>query len=53
MQEELEPGEWLPPESVQTYVIAQVFDQFKDDEAETLGLTLRLLVQGLAVEASK
>ena len=53
LQEELEPGEWLPPESVQTYVIAQVFDQFKDDEAETLGLTLRLLVQGMAVEASE
>ena len=53
LQEELEPGEWLPPESVQTFVIAQVFDQFKDDEAETLGLTLRVLVQGVAVEAEE
>jgi len=53
LQEELEPGEWLPPESVQTFVIAQVFDQLKDDEAETLGLTLRVLVQGMAVEAEE
>ena len=52
LQEKLEEGEWLDPESVETYVIAQVFDQFKDDEAENLGLTLRVLVQGVAVDVN-
>lgn len=43
-------GEWLDPESVQTFVLAQVFDQFRDDEATELGLTLRVLAQGVAVD---
>ncbi len=46
---ELESGEWLPAESVQTFVVAQAFDQYNDDEADQLNLTLRLLVQGVAV----
>jgi len=49
LAEELEAGEWLPPEGVQSYVIAQAFDQFDDDVAEQLDLTLRVLVQGVAV----
>lgn len=53
LAERVNQGEWLDPESVQTYVLAQVFDQFRDDEATELGLTLRVLVQGVAVETEE
>jgi hypothetical protein len=50
LQAELEPGEWLPPESMQTFIVAQSFDQYNDEEALNLTGTLRVLAQGLAVE---
>lgn len=53
LQAELEPGEWLPPESVQTLVIAQSFDQYNDEEALDLTGTLRVLAQGLAVNEAE
>jgi hypothetical protein len=46
LQKELLPGEWLPPESLQTLVVASVFDKFNDDEGDTLSLNLRVLAQG-------
>jgi hypothetical protein len=46
LQKELLPGEWLPPESIQTFVVASVFDKFNDDEGDTLNLNLRILAQG-------
>lgn len=46
---QLEPGEWLPPESVQTFVVAQSFDQYNDEEATDLSGTVRVLAQGLAI----
>ncbi|MBK8046643.1 MAG: baseplate J/gp47 family protein [Anaerolineales bacterium] len=49
LKSQLEPGEWLPPESVQTFVIAQSFDQYNDEEASELMGTVRVLAQGLAV----
>nr|HMN30397.1 baseplate J/gp47 family protein [Caldilineaceae bacterium] len=49
LQRELEPGEWLPPETVKTFVIAQAFSAFNDEETPELGLTLRTLIQGVAV----
>ncbi len=49
LQAEVTEGEWLAPDSVQTYVIAQVFDQYEDSETDEVGLTLRVLVQGVAV----
>jgi len=49
IQAEVRPGEWLAPDSVQSYVIAQVFDQYEDSESDQLDLTLRVLVQGVAV----
>jgi hypothetical protein len=49
LKSQLEPGEWLPPESVQTFVVAQSFDQYNDEEALNLSGTLRVLAQGLAV----
>ncbi len=47
--QELQPGEWMPPESVQIYTIGQAFDKFNDDEGDTVNLTLRSLVQGTAI----
>lgn len=47
--QELEPGEWMPRESVQIYTVAQAFDKFNDDEGDTVSLTLRSLVQGTAI----
>ncbi|MBP8291699.1 MAG: baseplate J/gp47 family protein [Caldilineaceae bacterium] len=46
---QLEPGEWLPPESVQTFVVATSYDQYNDEEALELKGTVRMLAQGLAV----
>ena len=50
LQAQLQPGEWLPPESVQTFVVAQSFDQYNDEEAIDLDGTVRVLAQGLAVD---
>ncbi len=47
---ELREDEWLPPNAVQTFIIAQFFDHFNDEPAEELNLTLRVLVQGVAVD---
>ena len=49
----LNPGEWLPPESVQTFIVAQAFDQYNDDAADQVNLTLRMLVQGVAVDEAE
>ena len=49
LEKELQPGEWLPPESVQTFVVSAVFDKFNDDEGDTLSLSLRVLAQGTAL----
>ncbi len=49
LQAQLEPGEWLPAESVQTFVVAQSFDQYSDEEAQQLSGSVRVLAQGLAV----
>ncbi|MBX3012781.1 MAG: baseplate J/gp47 family protein [Caldilineaceae bacterium] len=43
-------GEWLAPESVQSFITSQAFSAFNDEEAQTLELTLRLLVRGVAVD---
>jgi len=53
LQAELQPGEWLPPESVQTFVVTQAFDKFNDDEGDTLSLTLRMLAQGTALSQAQ
>ena len=50
LQQELLPGEWLPPESVQTFVTSSVFDKFNDDEGDTLSLSLRVLAQGTTLD---
>jgi hypothetical protein len=49
LQAEVVAGEWLPPESLQTFVVAQYFDKFVDAEGQDLSLTLRVLAQGTAL----
>lgn len=49
LQEQLQPGEWLPPETLRTFVVAQAFNAFNDEETPELELTLRTLLQGVAV----
>lgn len=49
LQQKLEVGEWLPPETVQTFVMAQEFSAFNDEEANELSLDLRTLLRGVAV----
>jgi hypothetical protein len=53
LQSELEEGEWLPPESLQVFTVAQVFDKFNDDVGEELSLTLRVLAQGTALNQAQ
>ncbi|MCB0116056.1 MAG: baseplate J/gp47 family protein, partial [Caldilineaceae bacterium] len=50
IQRELREGEWTPAESVQTFVIDSFYDHFNDEPADTLTLSLRVLVQGVAVD---
>ena len=50
LQPELRPNEWLSESSIQTFIVAQFFDHFNDEPADELGLTLRVLVQGVAVD---
>jgi hypothetical protein len=47
---ELREGEWTPRESIQIFVIDRFFDHFNDEPAETLTLSLRVLVQAVAVD---
>ncbi|MFN8491675.1 MAG: baseplate J/gp47 family protein [Caldilineaceae bacterium] len=48
---ELKPGEWLPPEAIQTFVVAiPAFSHFNDEQATELTLTMRSLVTGVAVD---
>lgn len=48
--EMLREGEFVPPDTVETYVLAETFDRFAGEDAETLGLRLELLARGLAVD---
>lgn len=50
---ELEADEWLPPQSVQTFVVNQQFDKFNDDEGDELRLTLRMRAQGTAMNEAE
>lgn len=50
LQPDVNAGEWLAPESVQTFITSQAFSAFNDEEAQELSLTLRLLVRGVAVD---
>jgi hypothetical protein len=49
LSESLTEGEFLPPESITTLILAETFDHFLDEPTDTLGLRLRVLARGLAV----
>ena len=45
----LKDGEFLPPESITTQILAETFDHFVDEPADVLKLRLRVLARGIAV----
>jgi len=49
LSEELKEGEFVPPESVETFVMSLVFDSFTDEARDTLGVTMRILARAIAV----
>jgi len=50
LQRQLGEQEFLPPESMTVGIMAEVYDQFLDAEADVLGLQMRILVSGTAVD---
>lgn len=46
----LRQGEYIPPETVQTFTLAETYDRFAGEQAESVGLTLQLLARGMAVD---
>jgi len=50
LQELLEPGEWLSPETIQNISSNTTYSAFNDEEADVLELRLQLQVRGIAVD---
>jgi hypothetical protein len=50
LQGQLGEGEFLPPESMTAEIMAEVYDQFLDSEADVLHLQMRILATGTAVD---
>jgi hypothetical protein len=50
LQGQLGEGEFLPPESMTAEIMAEVYDQFLDAEADVLHLQMRILATGTAVD---
>jgi len=50
LQNQLGEAEFLPPESMSIEILAEVYDQFLDAEADTLGLQMRILARGTAID---
>jgi hypothetical protein len=50
LQSQLGEHEFLPAESMTTEIMAEVYDQFLDAEAEVLHLQMRILASGTAVD---
>jgi len=48
----LHEDEWLPDGLIQPFIVAQAFDSFNDEETDLLNLTLRVLLQGVAISRS-
>ncbi len=47
---ELTGEEFLPPESVMTFVLSETYDKFPDEVADSLGLHMRALVRGTVID---
>jgi hypothetical protein len=50
LQQQLGEQEFLPPASMSVEILAEVYDQFLDAEADVLGLQMRILASGTAVD---
>ena len=50
LQGQLGEQEFLPPDSMSIEILAEVYDQFLDAEADTLGLQMRILATGTAID---
>ncbi len=50
LQSQLGEQEFLPPESMTVEIMAEVYDQFLDAEADALHLQMRILATGTAVD---
>jgi hypothetical protein len=50
LQNQLGEQEFLPPDSMTTEIMAEVYDQFLDAEADVLTLQMRILATGTAVD---
>jgi hypothetical protein len=50
LQSQLGEQEFLPPDSMTTEIMAEVYDQFLDAEADVLKLQMRILATGTAVD---
>jgi hypothetical protein len=50
LRDELSEQEFLPLESVTIEILTEVYDQFLDAEADVLGLQMRILATGTAVD---
>ena len=50
LQNQLGEQEFLPPESMTTEIMAEVYDQFLDAESDVLHLQMRILATGTAVD---
>ena len=47
-----QPGEFIPRESLQTFVMAETYDHFSGEKADRLGVRMRLLMRGVAVDGN-
>ena len=52
LQSQLGEQEFLPPESMATEIMAEVYDQFLDAEADVLHLQMRIVASGTAVDVA-
>jgi hypothetical protein len=50
LQSQLGEQEFLPPESMSVEILSEVYDQFLDAEADVLGMQMRILATGTAVD---
>ncbi len=50
LQDQLEENEFIPAESVTIEIMAEVFDQFLEAEADVLHLDMRIIATGTAVD---
>jgi len=46
----LNPGEWVPPDSLEVAIVEETFDKKVDEPADTVRLTMKVAVTGVAVD---